>query len=178
MKGLIVLEGLDATGKTSAGKRLVEMLKEHGINAVYNKTKNTLLTRTFPNGPMYLLEYLIDEIRVIRPAIKQSLVIQDRYYYTVMSYNAALTSSRRLHFARPFFSKPDKVFYLTADDNVREQRWIASGRQGFSGVFHRPGLADKMDYEYKKLLPKDTIYIDTTHLTVDQVAHRLFDAIM
>ncbi len=169
MSGLIVLEGLDATGKTSVGKMLVERLQQNGVNAMYHKTRHTCLTKILPFGPAYLVDYLIDERRIIRPSMGNSLLIQDRYYYTVMAYNAALTNSRRLHVAISCFSRPDIVFYFSADDKIREQRWILSGRQGFSEVFRRPGLAAKMDYEYRRLLPEGTVYVDTTHYTVDQV---------
>lgn len=101
---LIVIEGIDGTGKTTQAKKLVEYLNTHGYPAIFLKEptdgpigqKIRELANTGRTSPEEELELFIqDRIencqKNIGPALAQGkIVVLDRYYFSSVAYQGAL----------------------------------------------------------------------------------------
>ncbi|XP_068631614.1 uncharacterized protein [Battus philenor] len=132
---LIVIEGLDRTGKSTQSKMLVENLKNIPIKAEYTNfpDRNTDIGRVI-NGYLSSKNDLSDEAihllfsanrwekaKGIKNKLEQGIsVIVDRYCYSGVAFSAAkgldLTWCKSSDSGLP---KPDKVFFLTMPaDNI------------------------------------------------------------
>ncbi len=174
---LIVFEGLDCTGKTSIATRVAEMLSDDKDNkndesdkreVMYNKTRQRI-SKKFPVGLAYLTDELINDYLVMRPNLNHRSVIQDRSFFSTLTYNAAITGSKVLRASKYLFTKPNLVVYLTASDEVRADRSVERGRQGFTRIFDDLELAHRVEEEYKEMLSDyNHIIVDTSKLRLDE----------
>lgn len=101
---LIVMEGIDGTGKTTQAKKLVEHLNANGYSALFLKEptdgpigqKIRELANTGRTTPEEELELFIQDRmenceRNIGPALAQGkIVVLDRYYFSSVAYQGAL----------------------------------------------------------------------------------------
>lgn len=117
LERLVVIEGLDCTGKTTVARLLEAMLIDRGISAMYNKAgegcrqRDDILSmldflperyrgdggqeHIFPNEQAfckYLAGMLADRSN-IEQGLKRNIVIQDRYFFSLFAYYAGLRAS-------------------------------------------------------------------------------------
>ncbi|CAF4900525.1 unnamed protein product [Pieris macdunnoughi] len=135
---LIVIEGVDRTGKTTQAKLLVESLKKRQIQAEYRnfpnrnteigKVINSYLTsqKDLPDEAIHLLfsanrwEKSRDILDLLE---KGTTVIVDRYCYSGVAFSAAKGLDLNwCKFPDIGLPKPDKVFFLTLPLEVMQQR--------------------------------------------------------
>jgi dTMP kinase len=125
---LIVLEGIDGSGKTTQSFLLVEELKSRGYKAeyttepTYGRVGNILrlhVLKSKQRMPVYeALLYATDRYehvkREIEPKLKKGVIlISDRYLYSSLAYQgAAGVSLSWLRELNNFTPKPDMIFYL------------------------------------------------------------------
>jgi len=93
----IVLEGIDGSGKTYSGKKLVNILQEYGYDTVFtyepyhSKALNNYATEHNFSQEFVLVLIVADGTYHVENVIQPSLdagkiVICDRYYYSNLAY--------------------------------------------------------------------------------------------
>jgi dTMP kinase len=128
---LLVLEGIDGSGKTTQAHLLAGALKRRGFKVVLTREPTSgeagQRLRHYLSGPtrhlrpaVELALFIADRrehvARVIRPALAAGqVVITDRYYYSSVAYQGALglDPARILALHESFAPSPHLVFILT-----------------------------------------------------------------
>ena len=148
MRGrLVVVEGLDFAGKTTAGRLALEELSARGEPAIYNTAKERRLRRvskqlavrrgvpTIVPDILFLVAVLYDTARIARRLRRGVTVVQDRYYSSyVWNHLAIPRSARRLstlplyRLLRPLFLEPDVVLYCRCSPRVLRERYKVQRR--------------------------------------------------
>jgi len=186
-KGIFILvEGLDGAGKTTAIKSFLNGGNKTGASFSYMKgaaTKTFLqgFARRHPHTALFLAELLWTTFGSLREKLRRGEnVIMDKYFFFIASHvpdvNRPL-NKLLLSMLRPLMLKPDLVIYFTVDSNER----LARLRQGEPNPHHnrlieKPALIDQRERVYRWLTEQSgcsTIVLDTTTLTVDQMAEKL-----
>jgi dTMP kinase len=134
---LIVIEGIDRSGRSTQVHRLSKWLNDKGIPAVSTdwstsphiskaihraKAEGALRPITF--SLFYAADFADRVANVIEPALARGeVVIADRYVYTAFARDVARGADRRwLTTLYRFAPEPDVVFYLRVRPQVTEQR--------------------------------------------------------
>lgn len=127
----IVLEGIDGAGKTVVAKKLVEMLRSEGHDALYTYEPFTeditaLLNKVgkefgaiFETLLMAADRYYHLE-KVIKPALRKGMVVvSDRYYYSSIAYQGARGANIEwVRLVNDFVIEPDVAIYLDVDPSI------------------------------------------------------------
>ena len=186
-KGVFILvEGLDGAGKTTALKKFLTKKNNTGAAFTYMKgaaTKTFLqgFARRHPHTALFLTELLwITFGRLHQALAGGNNVIMDKYFFFIASHvpdvNRPL-NSLLISLLRPLMLKPDLIIYFTVS---REER-LARLRQGKPNPHHdrlieKPSMIDERERVYRWLTEQsdcETIILDTTGLSVDQMAEKL-----
>jgi thymidylate kinase len=127
MKGIIVFEGLDCSGKTTAIRNLMEDLNSNQI--VYNKgigsaTRIGKIARKLPSTFMFALEILLNQIIRIKHLKENKIILQDRYDISISSF---VPLSKRFYnqgiifLMKLFLIKPLAIiyFHLPLEERIR-----------------------------------------------------------
>ncbi|XP_063896259.1 thymidylate kinase-like [Helicoverpa armigera] len=142
---LIVIEGVDRTGKSTQARTLVENLKNKNIHAEYTNfpARNTDVGKII-NNYLQMKNDLSDEVihllfsanrwerakNIIKKLEAGTTVIVDRYCYSGVAFSAA----KGLDFnwcksPDVGLPKPDKVFFLTMPvDSIKERNGFGNER--------------------------------------------------
>ncbi|XP_022831248.1 thymidylate kinase [Spodoptera litura] len=142
---LIVIEGVDRTGKSTQAKTLVENLKKKNIQAEYTNfpARDTEVGKII-NNYLQLKNELSDEVihllfsanrwerakNIIKTLEAGVTVIVDRYCYSGVAFSAAkgldLNWCKHPDVGLP---KPDKVFFLTMPlDSIKQRNGFGNER--------------------------------------------------
>lgn len=140
---LIVIEGIDGTGKSTQVKRLSETIKELGKEVVLsreptNGTWGKLLRNSLESGrlsPEEEIELFIKDRKehvdeLILPALQQKkVVLLDRYYFSMMAYQGARGFDPQKIRAdnEAFAPRPDLLFIFDLDVDTALERICARG---------------------------------------------------
>lgn len=149
---LIVLEGIDGSGKSTQARRLVGALRRRGVDtALYREPSRGLWGRLIrlkagrarsltaeEELSLFLLDRRDDVERNLAPALRRKkAVVLDRYYFSTIAYQGArgigLERIRRLN--ERFAPRPDLVFIL----DVPPERGLCriAGRRRREPLFER-----------------------------------------
>ena len=141
---LIVLEGIDLSGRTTQVQLLREWLlaQRYAVTTTAWRTSpliSDILTRARTRSPLrpltYSLLYCADHLdrtqRVIVPALQRGeIVLADRYIYTAFARDAARgLDSAWIHNLYHFAIPPDIVFYLHINPEEAVRRRLALQQQ-------------------------------------------------
>lgn len=162
---LILIEGLDCSGKKSTAKELKKILVEKGYNCRINngalvKSPISYLSNLFTyhwNSPsqirslVYALKYIIDAFFYI-PLGKQ-VILQVTYFYRSKSYNKTL--NKRFFYlinilSQPFYVKFHKIIYLDTSFNTRIDRHKQDEKEGNTFQTLKERFLLDTPYLYKK----------------------------
>ncbi len=157
MKGLlIVCEGLDCSGKTTAIK---EILKGNNKQFVYSKGigSNTLIgaiSRKFPSTFLFFIELVYFIFAKIKPNLKKGkTILQDRYDISIISY-VPLTKRKYNRLLIKIFEKfvirPNAIVYFHLPLNERIKRLKEKGARYELMLAERPSLIMIREKEYLK----------------------------
>lgn len=143
---LIVLDGIDGTGKTTQAKRLLAALRERGMDAVYCrepsdsrwgaaiKSKAAEAGSLSPEEELDLFQKDRKENveKNLKPALqRKKVIVLDRYYFSTVAYQGARgfhpEEIRRQNEA--FAVEPDLVFILDIHPQKGLARIAASTRK-------------------------------------------------
>ncbi len=174
---LIVLEGIDGTGKSTQATLLAEWLAEVSDQRVIHETEPTHshfgeMIRTLAGKPrakidpwtmhaMFTMDRMEHVRSTITPALSRNeIVILDRYYYSTAAYQGAfgVPPERILADNMMFAPKPDLVFVLLADPKLLRQRIKKRGQKlgGLERVFEKStAYQEKVQAIYQDLVQQD-----------------------
>ncbi len=164
---LIVLEGIDGTGKTTQGALLVARLEEEGWPVVATREPTNgewgkRIRRLAREGrgdvsPEEEVEWFLRDRKehvdqIIRPALKRGkIVVTDRYYFSTMADQGALgiDPERIREMNEALFPCPDLVLLLHADPSVGIDR-IEKNREGETEVaYEKAGFLSRVAELYE-----------------------------
>jgi dTMP kinase len=154
---LIVLEGVDGTGKSTQCSLLAEYLESCDFSVLKLREPTTgkwgqKIRKILTEGrgdvtPEEELQYFINDRKEdveqnIRPALEQGkIVLIDRYYYSTAAYQGALgfDPKKIIKDNEAFAPRPDLLFIIqgSLDESFRR---IEQGRDGFSSFEKRDYL--------------------------------------
>ncbi|MFA5188351.1 MAG: hypothetical protein WC460_03245 [Patescibacteria group bacterium] len=140
---LIIFEGINAAGKTSL-IRLILKLQPDWLYCKGQGDKNTSwgrFARRHPSSPLLLMELLITNLLIVRPALKTGkIVLHDRYFFSIMAFYTAQKWYNRL--LGKIFLKllvfPDQIFLV----DVNTEEALRRLRNEEPNQFHQLYLAN------------------------------------
>ncbi len=182
MKGrLIVCEGLDCSGKTTA----IEKILDNNQNYAYSKgigadSRLGRIARRFPSTLMFLSELLYNTYTNTIPNLRKGkIVLQDRYDISVSSfipdtsrgYNQLLIQS-----VRALIPEPDAIVYFSLPLEDRIKRLEEKGKKYELMLAENPGLITLREREYEKWYEQfkgQKIMINTKEKNIEETARTL-----
>lgn len=196
---IIVFEGIDASGKTTHARELVEKLTKDGVRAVYTKEPTDgevgkLIRRILSaeeKVPPVALQYLfcadraVHQEQIIQQLKDGYIVVSDRYLWSAVAYGIAdmggvtdfyLTAHSVLSFYNQFMS-PDYTLFLDVEINEAVKR-IETSHKHHEIYDNREKLV-KIKDAYGKLIekfPEEFIVIDA-NLPIDAVSKNLYQEV-
>ena len=180
---LIVLDGIDGTGKTTQAKRLLATLLKKGLDAVYFrepsdskfglaiKRKAVIADSLTPEEELDLFQKDRRENveKNLMPAMQQKkVVVLDRYYFSTIAYQGARGIDPEMirHQNESFVVKPDLVFILDIVPQKGLDR-IAISRKKIDEHFEREDYLIKVREIFQSFRGKNIHHIDTSRLEED-----------
>lgn len=139
-RGIFVcIEGIDASGKTTHARRLVENLRRKGFDAIYTteptsgEIGNFIRTRILQSRErvpsiIEALLFAVDRIEhvenTIKPALQEGkIIVSDRYVYSSLAYQgAAGLDLRWIEEINKFTIQPDLAIYIDIPAEVVFER--------------------------------------------------------
>lgn len=190
---MVSFEGADYSGKTATSQYLANVLQSDGLNVVWNTgvvVKNPVSQRIalmaknvseLEREALYTQDFFTDS--VMCPNKKDdALVLQDRYWMSVVAYGRFLNNGKSLHElidVRPLLYKPSAVVLLSCS---YEEKLRRSEVRGNKSVFDAYVLGDKKkledledEIEYSIEGFEKVLRIDTTNIPMRDVAERVQD---
>lgn len=185
---VISFEGSDLTGKTSTLSELSNRLEidaEVNRGPIYdNEIISQCLELSEDAGKkgrefLYTVAYVADRIEHENRNTQDELVLQDRYWPSVISYGRFLNEEESLYHennpSKDYFIEPDLVFHLTCSVKERlrrdKERQEGSRSSIDNKVLSSEEEMKRMDYEVEQSLGElNTYQIDTTERSIESVA--------
>lgn len=172
---LIVLEGIDGSGKTTQARTLVRRLRRQGLDAVYlreptggrwGREIRRLAVRAGSCTPeeeldLFLKDRREDVAKNIGPALAAGrIAVLDRYYFSTIAYQGAkgLDPDRIRRLNERFAPRPDIVFVL----DVPAGRGLAriSGRRRRDELFEREDYLDRVRALFRSFRGRAVVHVD------------------
>jgi len=128
---LVVLEGIDNTGKTSTSQKLVEHLIQMGQPASFVKTPFPRFEKVsneinLEAGRQSHFFYHLSMVKYAEETIAAKLddqhMICDRYFYSTFAYHAEVLEGFNITLQDVIGIQPDLFILLTADESARMRR--------------------------------------------------------
>lgn len=176
MKGkLIVIEGIDGSGKSTCAKNLTEKLNSINIKTIYTfepthshygaKLKEGMLSEDL-DAEEELLLFVKDRKEhieyMIKPALEEGyFIILDRYFYSSIAYQGAkgIDINRIINMHKGFIIKPDIVFIFHLPIDIALNRIIS--KRGIADRFENETYLKKVDKIFHSFNEPFIYHIDT-----------------
>lgn len=175
---LIVLDGIDGTGKTTQAKRLLASLRKRGWDAVYFrepsdsqwglaiKRKAAIADSLSPEEELDLFQRDRREnvTKNIEPALREKkVIVLDRYYFSTIAYQGARGIDPEMIRRRneSFAAKPDLVFILDIAPQGGLDR-IAKSREKMDIHFERQDYLAKVRQVFRSFQGENIHHIDAS----------------
>lgn len=176
MKGkLIVIEGIDGSGKSTCAKNLAEKLNSINIKTIYTfepthsrygaKLRDGMLSKDF-DAEEELLLFVKDRKEhieyMIKPALEEGyFIILDRYFYSSIAYQGAkgIDINRIINMHKDFIIKPDIVFIFHLPIDIALNRIIS--KRGIADRFENETYLKKVDKIFHSFSEPFIYHIDT-----------------
>ena len=176
MKGkLIVIEGIDGSGKSTCAKNLAEKLNSINIKTIYTfepthshygaKLREGMLSEDL-DAEEELLLFVKDRKEhieyMIKPALKEGyFIILDRYFYSSIAYQGAkgIDINRIINMHKDFIIKPDIVFIFHLPIDIALNRIIS--KRGIADRFENETYLKKVDKIFHSFNEPFIYHIDT-----------------
>lgn len=176
MKGkLIVIEGIDGSGKSTCAKNLAEKLNSINIKTIYTfepthshygaKLRDGMLSEDL-DAEEELLLFVKDRKEhieyMIKPALEEGyFIILDRYFYSSIAYQGAkgIDINRIINMHKDFIIKPDIVFIFHLPIDIALNRIIS--KRGIADRFENGTYLKKVDKIFHSFNEPFIYHIDT-----------------
>lgn len=175
---LIVIDGIDGTGKTTQAHRLLTTLRMRGIDAVYFrepsdspfgvaiKKKAGIAGSLSPEEELDLFQKDRKENveNNLKPALKKKkVIVLDRYYFSTVAYQGARGFDPEMirRENESFAVVPDVVFILDIAPHKGLER-IAKGRSKLDKHFEREDYLIKVREIFQRFQGKNIHHIDAS----------------
>lgn len=176
MKGkLIVIEGIDGSGKSTCAKNLAEKLNSINIKTIYTfepthshygaKLREGMLSEDL-DAEEELLLFVKDRKEhieyMIKPALEEGyFIILDRYFYSSIAYQGAkgIDINRIMNLHKDFIIKPDIVFIFHLPIDIALNRIIS--KRGIADRFENGTYLKKVDKIFHSFNEPFIYHIDT-----------------
>ena len=176
MKGkLIVIEGIDGSGKSTCAKNLTEKLNSINIKTIYTfepthshygaKLRDGMLSEDL-DAEEELLLFVKDRKEhieyMIKPALEEGyFIILDRYFYSSIAYQGAkgIDINRIMNLHKDFIIKPDIVFIFHLPIDIALNRIIS--KRGIADRFENETYLKKVDKIFYSFNEPFIYHIDT-----------------
>ena len=176
MKGkLIVIEGIDGSGKSTCAKNLAEKLNSINIKTIYTfepthshygaKLRDGMLSEDLDTEEELLL-FVKDRKEhieyMIKPALEEGyFIILDRYFYSSIAYQGAkgIDINRIINMHKDFIVKPDIVFIFHIPIDIALNRIIS--KRGIADRFENETYLKKVDKIFHSFNEPFIYHIDT-----------------
>jgi dTMP kinase len=175
---LVVVEGIDGTGKTTLARNIYLRLEDKGFTAIFTFEPTDgpwgkKLRRSFSSPgrltPDEELEFFLKDRkehveRIIRPCLEhEKIVVCDRYYFSTMAYQGArgLDPEAIRKTNETFAPMPDLVFILELDPETAIKR-IRESRGEVPDNFEQLAYLKKVADIFKSLSDPFVARIDAT----------------
>jgi len=175
---LIVLDGIDGTGKTTQAKRLLAALRKKGWDSVYfrepsdSKWGSAIKRKAVVAGSLSPAEELDlfqkDRKENVKKNIKPALtgkkaIVLDRYYFSTIAYQGArgIDPGKIRQQNESFAAKPDLVFILDIPPQKGLAR-IAKSREKIDLHFEREDYLVKVRDIFRSLEGENIHHIDAS----------------
>lgn len=176
MKGkLIVIEGIDGSGKSTSAKNLAEKLNSINIKTIYTfepthshygaKLRDGMLSEDL-DAEEELLLFVKDRKEhieyMIKPALEEGyFIILDRYFYSSIAYQGAkgIDINRIINMHKDFIIKPDIVFIFHLPIDIALNRIIS--KRGIADRFENETYLKKVDKIFHSFNEPFIYHIDT-----------------
>lgn len=176
MKGkLIVIEGIDGSGKSTCAKNLAEKLNSINIKTIYTfepthshygaKLRGGMLSEDL-DAEEELLLFVKDRKEhieyMIKPALEEGyFIILDRYFYSSIAYQGAkgIDINRIINMHKDFIIKPDIVFIFHLPIDIALNRIIS--KRGIADRFENETYLKKVDKIFHSFNEPFIYHIDT-----------------
>lgn len=172
---LIVLEGIDGSGKTTQARRLLARLRRRGIPAAlfrepsrgpWGREIKRRARRANSLTPEEELDLFVrdrrDNVsRNLRPALRRGLVVVlDRYYFSTMAYQGAkgIDVERIRRVNESFAPRPDLVLILDVDARAGLAR--IGGRKRRDELFERAGYLARVARIFRRFQGPPFVHVD------------------
>ena len=176
MKGkLIVIEGIDGSGKSTCAKNLTEKLNSINIKTIYTfeptrshygaKLRDGMLSEDL-DAEEELLLFVKDRKEhieyMIKPALEEGyFIILDRYFYSSIAYQGAkgIDINLIINMHKDFIIKPDIVFIFHLPIDIALNRIIS--KRGIADRFENETYLKKVDKIFHSFNEPFIYHIDT-----------------
>lgn len=176
MKGkLIVIEGIDGSGKSTCAKNLTKKLNSINIKSIYTfepthlhygaKLREGMLSEDL-DAEEELLLFVKDRKEhieyMIKPALEEGyFIILDRYFYSSIAYQGAkgIDINRIINMHKDFIIKPDIVFIFHLPIDIALNRIIS--KRGIADRFENETYLKKVDKIFHSFNEPFIYHIDT-----------------
>ena len=176
MKGkLIVIEGIDGSGKSTCAKNLAEKLNSINIKTIYTfepthsrygaKLRESMLSEDF-DAEEELSLFVKDRKEhieyMIKPALEEGyFIILDRYFYSSVAYQGAkgIDINRIMNLHKDFIIKPNIVFIFHLPIDIALNRIIS--KRGIADRFENETYLKKVDKIFHSFNEPFIYHIDT-----------------
>jgi dTMP kinase len=175
---LIVLDGIDGTGKTTQAKRLLERLQQKELDAIYFREPSDSLWGLAIKSKAVVADSLTPEEEFdlfvkdrkenveknLKPALqKKRVIVLDRYYFSTIAYQGArgIDPETIRQQNESFAVKPDLVFILDIAPNKGLER-IAIGREKMESHFEREDYLVKVREIFLSFKGENIHHIDAS----------------
>lgn len=191
---LIVLEGIDGSGKTTQCRRLADTLKKEGWDVVVlreptdgphgKKIRELAAAGRDQISPEEELDLFLKDRQEnvkknIQPALKRGqIVLMDRYYYSTIAYQGALgLSPQSIREKNEEFAPPaDLLLYLQIPAELAKNR-IEGNRKDACDLFERQEYLEKVKGLFDAMTDPQMERIDASQ-DAETVFNALYEAVM
>ena len=175
---LIVIDGIDGTGKTTQAKRLLEKLRREGFDAVCFREPSdspwgleikSKAGRRGSLSPGEELDLFQKDRREnveknLKPALESGkIIVLDRYYYSTIAYQGARGIDPEMikKMNESFAVKPDLVFILDIDPSEGLRR-IEKDRESLEEHFEREDYLVKVREIFRNIKGENIHHLDAS----------------
>jgi dTMP kinase len=175
---LIVLDGIDGTGKTTQAKRLLATLQKRGLDAVYFrepsdsryglaiKKKATIAGSLTPEEELDLFQKDRKENveHNLKPALHQNkVIILDRYYFSTIAYQGARGfNPESIRRRNESFAVPADLVFILDVTPIKGLDRISIGRDKMEPHFEREDYLTKVREIFRSFEGDNIHHIDAS----------------